>query len=154
MPWEQTASMPGHKWAPGESGNPAGRPKTRLVSDAIKAELKKTVRARGVTVTKAQQIVGRMMRIALHGEDRDSIRAIDWLTKYSEGNPVQPVELDVTDLAARLSAMTGLPAGVLIKRARELREAMGPTGDTYDAPADSYERILPRRHDGSDDDDG
>lgn len=129
-------------WVPGQSGNPSGRPRTRLISDAIKDQLRKTRRERGITLTTAQRLIRRMVRIAEYGDDKDAIAAVKFLTAYSEGQPVQPVEFEIADVAEKLSAMTGAPAAHLIKRARELREAMGPV---YDAPSGSYERILPTR---------
>ncbi len=68
----------------GVSGNPGGRPKRKLVTDALVKELA----ARGPgKFTHAQEFAWKMVQLAIAGD----VPAARLVLEYSEGKPAQPV---------------------------------------------------------------
>lgn len=103
----------------GVSGNPSGRPKRRLLTDALDAELRKLAKQNG-DKTKAEAMVARMVNIVLTGDRAESIAAAKLLWSYHEGQPVQTIDLEVRKAADRLAAATGADPEFLIRRAQQL----------------------------------
>ena len=103
----------------GVSGNPGGRPKRRLLSDALNEELQKAAR-NGTDRTKAEAIITRLVNIVLTGDRGESVAAAKLLWAYHEGQPVQPVEFEIRREADRLAAATGADPDFLIRRAQQL----------------------------------
>lgn len=103
----------------GVSGNPSGRPKRRLLTDALNAELQKVARA-GTDKTVAEQIVRRLVNIVLVGDRSESVAAAKLLWAYHEGQPVQTIDLEVRRAADRLAQATGADPDFLIRRAQQL----------------------------------
>jgi hypothetical protein len=97
--------MTAHRWQPGESGNPTGRPKRKLLTDALTAELQKAV-TKDSDRTKAQAIITRLVNIVLTGDRSESVAAAKLLWAYHEGQPTQPIVIE--DEARRVAAERGL----------------------------------------------
>jgi Family of unknown function (DUF5681) len=89
----------------GVSGNPGGRPKRRLLSDALNDELQKAAR-NGTDRTKAEAIITRLVNIVLTGDRGESVAAAKLLWAYHEGQPTQPIVIE--DEARRVAAERGL----------------------------------------------
>jgi hypothetical protein len=70
----------------GQSGNPGGRPKTRLISDAMLKALVKREAVRGQT--NAERIAETAVREAANGD----VQWVKVVLSYVEGLPVQPME--------------------------------------------------------------
>jgi hypothetical protein len=102
------------QWQPGQSGNPTGRPKRKLISDALLAELEAAVGRSHRT--RAQQLARKIVRLALQGD----MQAAKLVLAYTEGLPAQPIEIHVRELARRLATQTGAPEDWLIRRAEEI----------------------------------
>ncbi len=83
--------QPGNKfaWRPGETGNPAGRPRTGVFSEAVKAILDETDPK--LQKTEAQRI---LMEQAYRRARQGSIRHLELLIAYAEGRPKQGIELE------------------------------------------------------------
>lgn len=108
----------GRPFEPGQSGNPGGRPKRKPITEMLTAELE-TLAARS-SQTKGQKIVARLVAIALQGKRSDSVAALRLILAYTEGLPVQPIDLDVSRAAARIAAAIGADPEFLIRRAEQL----------------------------------
>ena len=91
---------------PGQSGNPTGRPKRRPVTEAILAELVKTHGRQGKT--KLEMAVAALVRTMITGKPKDRIEAAKLVMGYTDGLPVQTVEVDVYDAARREAESRGL----------------------------------------------
>lgn len=82
--------------------NRGGRPKKKHVSDAMLAELKR--KPPNEQRTYAQLIAATAVKEAMHGDST-------WgriVLEYTEGKPVQPVEIDLSAEAERLAAAYGV----------------------------------------------
>lgn len=80
---------------PGQSGNPSGRRKggiERLTQDEIEAFTHDFEGEIGV-LTGWKALRYRAFQIALRGEDKDAIRAIEWLHSRAFGKPKEEVAL-------------------------------------------------------------
>lgn len=76
-----------HGFQPGQSGNPAGRPKYTTVSEAIREQLK-TLDKNGA-YTLAEQIADALIQQCLKG----NVKAIKELIDRMEGKARQPIEI-------------------------------------------------------------
>lgn len=100
------------KWEKGKSGNPGGRPKRKPVTEAILAELAKDHGRGGKT--KLEAMVASMVSLAISGKTKEAVEAFKLIMAYTDGLPVQTIELDVYDVARRMAAERGLdPAKVV-----------------------------------------
>lgn len=88
----------GNKWAfkPGQSGNPAGRPKFTTVSEALRKLLEEEIRK---GKTGAELLAEELCNIATSGRSDIRIRAIHEIIDRVEGRPKQELEIDVTKLS-------------------------------------------------------
>ncbi len=84
-----------HRFKPGQSGNPRGRPPTRGLLNALKAELA-AVGKDGRTVE--QQLAAQLVREALRGRNKRA--AIAEIFDRLEGRPKQ--HLDVNDITKQM----------------------------------------------------
>ena len=96
----------GPRWRKGQSGNPGGRPKRKLQSQAYKAELAKENKQ---GETNAELLAKRMVSDAING----SVRAAEHVANYVEGSPKQAFDM-------KLGIMDELAD--LIKQGRERAE--------------------------------
>lgn len=105
-------------WEPGKSGNPGGRPKRRPIADSLKDALEQAVGKSGKT--KRQALVDRLLGIALSGKRSESLAAMKLILAYTDGLPVQPIDLEIRRAAEKIAAQTGADPDWLIKRAQEI----------------------------------
>jgi hypothetical protein len=91
---------------PGQSGNPSGRPKKRPLTEALLCELAKPHGRQGRT--KREAMMARLVSIALTAKPREAIDAFKLALAYTDGLPVQTIELDVLDVARREAEARGL----------------------------------------------
>src|SRR5216683_7859791 len=98
-------------FAPGVSGNPGGRPKTRHISEALREELDSL--APDGELTNAQAIARRLVKTARDAtRDSQATQAAAEIADRIEGKPAQSIHLEqsldentvkrIADLAARL----------------------------------------------------
>ena len=74
-----------HRWKPGQSGNPGGRPRTAKLSEACRAKLASIIPGDARGRTHAEAIADELARRALKGD----IRAAQELADRAEGRPGQ-----------------------------------------------------------------
>ncbi len=101
---------------PGQSGNPAGRPKKALLSDALRRQL--AIAAPGMPErTQAEAIASALIAEAILG----NVAAIREVGDRSEGKPAQAIALDLEVKDWRtLAASNGLEINEIIAEARLL----------------------------------
>ncbi len=58
---------PRHRWKPGQSGNPAGRPKRRTLVALLREQLEEPG-FEGSTATKQDELVSRLLSLATDGD--------------------------------------------------------------------------------------
>lgn len=93
-------------WGPGQSGNPGGRPKKHPITDAVLKELAKQHGRQGRT--KLDAAVAKLVTMMISGKPKDVIEAFKIILPYTDGLPVQTVEVDVYDAARREAEARGL----------------------------------------------
>ena len=91
---------------PGQSGNPTGRPKRKPITEAILAELAKSHGRQGKT--KLDAMVANMVTFAINGRSKEAVEVFKIILSYTDGLPVQTVEIDVYDAARREAEARGL----------------------------------------------
>lgn len=107
-------------WKPGQSGNPAGRPKCRTLSEAIRAKLqeqalvssghiegcvdKECYGCKPTEETWADLIAERLVRVAAGMSIEQSVPAVKEIGDRTEGKARQPIEIDPTQDAMQLLA--------------------------------------------------
>lgn len=114
-----------HGFKPGQSGNPAGRPKSVTLSEAIRLELAKADPG-NPDATRAEKIAEVLVTAATAGD----IQAAKEIADRTEGRPRQAVDVDMNlrDWRA-LASRHGLKESDVIEHARRLIEsAATPSG--------------------------
>jgi Family of unknown function (DUF5681) len=106
-----------HRFQPGRSGNPKGRPPRRSLIEILKAELAKIDGPHGET--NGEQMIHRLVQHAIHG----NIRAAQLVLEYAEGKPEQPVRM-VEDQIKRGAVELNLDPKVVLLRTREMAERL------------------------------
>lgn len=82
----------GHRWQPGESGNPKGRPlKGHSITETIKRMMDEKPEIK-------KMLAAKILQMAADGD----ITAMKTLWNYIDGMPVQKNEVDVTQLPTPL----------------------------------------------------
>jgi hypothetical protein len=77
------------KWKPGESGNPAGRPKGSLsLTDILRRQLQETLQD-GSKLEKAEALVAKLIAVASGGD----MQAMKLILDRLEGSPRQAIDL-------------------------------------------------------------
>jgi hypothetical protein len=79
-------------WKPGQSGNPRGRPKTRTLSEELRARLKEQYPGRS-DATYGRMVAHKLVDLAIDGE----IAAIREVFDRTEGKPKQVVDVNVEE---------------------------------------------------------
>ena len=88
---KKTRDEKGH-FLPGVSGNPGGRPRTALLSQAYREELEEVSRGNKTT---AQKIAKRIVKVAMLGKkDSQAVMAASELADRTEGRAPQSVRLE------------------------------------------------------------
>lgn len=98
-------------WKPGQSGNPAGRPKSKTLSEAIRERLAEECEFQP-GLTWAAAIAERLCRVALYGggPGENSTAAAKEIADRTEGKARQPLELDAKDDVKKvLASLLGVP---------------------------------------------
>ncbi len=110
---------------PGQSGNPAGRPKSVTLSEAIRLQLAKKV-SDGSDYTYAEAIAQVLCVAAVKG----NVNAAREIADRTEGKPKQAIDVDmnVHDWRA-LAHRHGLTEQDVIREARLLIESATDSGD-------------------------
>lgn len=104
----------GRRFRPGESGNPAGRPKRTRLTEALIAEL-----ATGDDQTTAERVAAALIREALAG----NVQAIREVFDRAEGKPRQALDVGIVSADWReAAALAGLTEAEVIAEARRLIE--------------------------------
>jgi hypothetical protein len=93
-------------WQPGQSGNPAGRPKSRHLTDLLGIELAKPSGKSGRS--REQRMIERLVTIALTGKRAEALAAMKLIFAYTDGLPTQPIEIDFVKVVRQISAERGL----------------------------------------------
>jgi hypothetical protein len=116
----------------GESGNPAGRPKSITLSEALRVELARLNPKTKDEQTYAETIAKLMVKAAATG--KGSIRAAQEIADRTEGKPRQSVEMDmnVRDWRA-LARAHGLSEQDVIREAKQLISESDFTGGDFKA---------------------
>lgn len=91
-------------WQPGQSGNPAGRPKSVTLSEAIRAELAKHCEYDSDDRTWAEVVASRLVKVAAGHTLEQSTPAAREISDRTEGKARQPIDLDPTVEAKQLLA--------------------------------------------------
>lgn len=94
-------------WEPGQSGNPGGRKRTKVITDSLRSELEQPVRGKSGK-TKRQALVDRLLLIALTGKRTEALAAMKLIFSYTDGLPTQQVEVDLYDVARELAVARNL----------------------------------------------
>jgi hypothetical protein len=81
------------KWAPGQSGNPKGRPKTAYLEDfdQIRAKREMLGEATQILRERWQDVVNAMIDHAIEGNPQ----AASFITNYVLGKPKESIDLDL-----------------------------------------------------------
>jgi hypothetical protein len=96
----------GKGFMPGQSGNPGGRKRKHPITDAVLQELARQHGRQGKT--KLDAAVAKLIGLMISGKPKDVIEAFKIVMPYTDGLPVQTVELDVYDAARREAEARGL----------------------------------------------
>lgn len=107
-------------WQPGQSGNPTGRPKRKPITEALLAELAKAHGRQGKT--KLEAMVANMVAFAINGRSKEAVEVFKVILAYTDGLPVQTVEVDVYDAARREAEARGLDPDKVVSILEGLRQ--------------------------------
>lgn len=116
----------GNQFQPGQSGNPAGRPKAITLSEAYRQQLA-VQKAEGDESTYAEVIAKMVCEEAAKG----NVMAAREIADRTEGKPKQAVEIDARLLDWReLTRANGLNEQDVINEAKRIIESAAFTGGT------------------------
>lgn len=105
---------------PGQSGNPSGRPKRKPVTDAILRELAKAHGRQGKT--RLEAMVANMVGLAINQRTREAVDAFKTILAYTDGLPIQTVEVDIYDVARREAEARGLDPEKVVSILERLKQ--------------------------------
>lgn len=108
---------------PGQSGNPSGGQKRKPVTAAILAELAREHGRNGKT--KLDAMVANMVGLAINGRSKEAVEAFKLILSYTDGLPVQTVEIDVYDAARREAEARGLDPEKVVSILEGLKQRRG-----------------------------
>ena len=102
---------------PGQSGNPAGRPKSITLSEALRHELAKEAPEAAAGETYAEKIAGVLCAAAAGG----NVNAAREIADRTEGKPRQAVDIDMSVMDWRAIAKTqGISEQDVIREAQRI----------------------------------
>ena len=115
----------GRKFEPGATGNPEGRPKLTLLSEALREQLAQVLP--GVDDrTMAEHIARSLIREAIKG----NVAAIREIADRTEGKPKQALDVDMNVRDWRQMAQAhGLTEAEIVAEARRLIESVDGSSD-------------------------
>jgi uncharacterized protein DUF5681 len=120
-PSTKPGGITGKGFLPGQSGNPSGRPKRKPLSDALLAALAKPSRKRGYS-TQLEVAMANLVRIMCYGKGKEAVEAFKLAMSYTDGLPIQTVEIDVYDAARREAEARGLDPDKVVSILEGLRQ--------------------------------
>jgi hypothetical protein len=125
----------GNRFKPGETGNPAGRPKRTKLTDALTAKLAEN--APGASEeTIAERIAQALINEALNG----NVQAIREIGDRTEGKPRQALEIDMAVMDWRaIAEQYGIDEHEVINEARLLIESAAASGSAESDQAEDGE---------------
>jgi hypothetical protein len=91
-----------YHWKKGQSGNPSGRPKSKVLSDAYKNKLEELIPNDPEGRTWAELIAEAQVRDAVRG----NVQAAREIADRTEGKPRQSIEFEDKTLAAAFERMS------------------------------------------------
>jgi hypothetical protein len=116
----------------GESGNPAGRPKSTTLSEALRVELARLNPKAKDEQTYAETIAKLMVKAAATG--KGSIRAAQEIADRTEGKPRQSVDMDMNVRDWRTLARShGIDEQDVIREAQRIISESDFTGSDHQA---------------------
>lgn len=114
----------------GEVLSPHGRRGLSML-EAIRNELRQSA---GLVddpeMTNNEYVAKRLVQIAKGAKDSEALQAIKLLLSYFEGQPAQPIKLDIHKAARRIAEETGADPLWLIARAEQIATQMYEEGHT------------------------
>jgi hypothetical protein len=130
---------PEHRWKPGASANPGGRPKVdRSIAKAL-VELRETEgadepeveanfrKARGAKLCGVDFEAIRIWKRSTNDSEKNGaqVAAFEAINDRTEGKVGQLVQVEASQLLDNLAASTGLSREALLAKAKELQAAAG-----------------------------
>ncbi len=108
-------------WKPGQSGNPNGRPKTRTLSEELRARLKEQYPGRS-DATYGRMVAHKLVDLAIDGE----IAAIREVFDRTEGKPKHVVDVNVEERKREMveDAITRLIEEAQVSRDEAIEQLM------------------------------
>jgi hypothetical protein len=94
-----------HRWQPGQSGNPGGRPKRRLIDELLEELL----------LTEDSKVAEAIARALLAKAKRGDLRAVQLVVERVQGRPKQAMELSGSGLDGLVEAIRAARQRVGIK---------------------------------------
>jgi hypothetical protein len=91
-----------HRWKKGQSGNPSGRPKSKILSDAYRSKLKEPVPKDPEGRTWAELIAEAQVRDAVRG----NVQAAREIADRTEGRARQAIEFEDKTMTQAFEKMT------------------------------------------------
>jgi hypothetical protein len=91
-----------HRWTKGQSGNPSGRPKSKMLSDAYRSKLEEPVPNDPEGRTWAELIAEAQVRDAVRG----NVQAAREIADRTEGRPRQAIEFEDKTISQAFERMT------------------------------------------------
>ena len=89
---KKLGGVTGKGWMPGQSGNPGGRPKSKLISEAYKVKLESLVPDDPQGRTYAELIADGMIVEAVRGKNK--VNAASEMADRTEGKPRQSTKIE------------------------------------------------------------
>lgn len=106
-----------YAWQSGQSGNYAGRPKARTLSEAYRTALAQTDESDPQRRTFAELIAERLVRVAAGLTSEPSTNAAREISDRTEGRPRQTIELDpIVEASQLLASLLGISVDQLPRR--------------------------------------
>jgi hypothetical protein len=115
----------GNRFEPGESGNPNGRPRLTVLSEALRAEL--AVEMPGASERSVAEAIARALVVAALKGDVTAAREI---ADRTEGKPKQAIDVDLNVVDWReMARRNGLMEQDVIREAQRLIESTVDSSD-------------------------
>lgn len=131
---DPTAHLDQYKWKPGQSGNPKGRPKKRLISDALRAKLEVEL---GEGETLADLIASRIVDMIKSEDDPKAFTQLfKEIVDRTEGRPAQKIEVNPNDDGNFEIVLSGKPTEIVTRQPDEDEKTPDTPNGSDPGPAD------------------